>query len=503
MANTTAVEELDIVIIGAGLTGINAAYRLQTQLPNHSYAILEARDSLGGTWDFWKYPGIRSDSTMALYGFPWRPWPFEESMAGAKAIKSYIAECAASEGIDKMIRYHHRVKAANWSSEEQKWTLQLEITCEDGVTEEKQIKAWWLLACSGYYSYDKVLPPTIPGIDKFQGQVIHPQFWDENLDYADKKIIVIGSGATAITLLPSLAEKAKQVTMLQRSPSYVLALPRKDKTVKTLSKWMPRSWAVTINWFQRMFFETVFVQFVLNFPNAGRRFVIDAMKSQLPKGFAIEKHFNPRYNPFEQRLCFCPGADFFKALHKPGVSIVTDVIDTVTSDGIIVKTGGEKIEADIIVTATGLHMEVLSSTAVTVDGKPVNETMGERYVWNGCMIEGVPNAGLLTGYTAASWTPGVDVRTRNLIKVIKHQDKTGASSAAPHIPESKRASMPAGPMMTLTSTYARAAMKRMPLVAGIGPWKAGTNWVQDVCAMLFGSVKDGMKYSSGAKDKAI
>ncbi|KAK4174477.1 hypothetical protein QBC36DRAFT_39122 [Triangularia setosa] len=503
MAATAAAEELDIVVVGAGLTGINAAYRLQTQLPNHSFTILETRDSLGGTWDFWKYPGIRSDSTMALYGFPWRPWPYEESMAGAQAIKSYIADCAASEGIDKKIRLRHCVKAANWSSKEQKWTLQLEVTREDGTTEQKQIKTWWLLNCSGYYNYNKVLAPNIPGIDNFQGQVIHPQFWDEKLDYADKKIIIIGSGATAITLLPSLAEKAKEVTMLQRSPSYVLALPRKDKTVKNLSRWMPLSWAVTINWFQRMFFETAFVQFVLNFPNAGRKFVTNAMKSQLPKGFAIEKHFNPRYNPFEQRLCFCPGADFFKALHKPGVKIVTDVINTVTSDGIIVKTGCEKIEADIIVTATGLHMEILSSTAVTVDGVPVNETVGERYVWNACMIEGVPNAGLLTGYTAASWTPGVDVRTRHLIKVIKHQEKTGAASATPYIPESKRASLPAGPMMTLSSTYARAAMKRMPLVAGVGPWKAGTNWAQDVWVMLFGSVKDGMKYTAGGKSKDI
>ncbi|KAK0732502.1 hypothetical protein B0T21DRAFT_369101 [Apiosordaria backusii] len=503
MAPTTSVEELDIVIVGAGLTGINAAYRLQTQLPHRGYAILEARDSLGGTWDFWKYPGIRSDSAMALYGFPWRPWPYEDSMAGASAIKSYIAECAASEGIDKKIRLRHRVKAANWSSDEQKWILQLEITHEDGMTEQKQVKTWWLLNCSGYYSYDKVLPPAIPGIDNFQGQVVHPQFWDEKLDYTNKKIIVIGSGATAITLLPSLAEKAKEVTMLQRSPSYVFAIPRKDKTVKTLSRWMPLSWAVTINWFQRMFAETAFVQFVLNFPNAGRKFVIGAMKSQLPKGFEIEKHFNPRYNPFEQRLCFCPGADFFKALHKPGVKIVTDVIDTVTKDGIIVKTGGEKIEADIIVTATGLHMEILSATAVTVDGKPVNETMGERYVWNACMIEGVPNAGLLTGYTAASWTPGVDVRTRNLIKVIKHQEKTGATAATPYIPEAGRAMLPAEPMMNLTSTYARAAMKRLPLVAGVGPWKAGTNWVQDVWAMLFGSVKDGMQYSFGSKSKDI
>ncbi|KAK4185401.1 hypothetical protein QBC35DRAFT_17150 [Podospora australis] len=497
-----AAEELDILIIGAGLSGINAAYRLQTELPHRTFALLESRHEIGGTWAFWKYPGIRTDSAMALFGFPWRPWPYEQNMADAPQIKAYMEECAAAEGIDKKIRFHHRVKSASWSSEEQKWTVECDVTGSDGSVETKVIKAWWLINCAGYYSYSKVQPVVIPGIENFRGEVVHPQSWNDSVEYADKKVIIIGSGATAITLLPALAKTAKNVTMLQRSPSYVMSLPRKDRSVKSLSRWMPENWAITINWWTRMIVETLFVQFVLNFPKQGRRFLRAAMLQHLPKGYDVDKHFNPRYDPFQQRLCFCPGADFFKVLHQPNAQIVTDIIDTVTEDGILLKSG-EKLEADMIITATGLYMSVFDLTAITVDGQSVNDTLGERYAWNATMLEGVPNAGMVTGYVAATWTPGADVRTRQLIKVIKQQEKIGAVSATPYIEDSERAKFAANPFMTLSATYTITARKRLPLTANVGPWRAGSNWAQDWWRLVTGSVNAGMKYAFNTKSKDI
>ncbi|KAK3985058.1 hypothetical protein QBC44DRAFT_335735 [Cladorrhinum sp. PSN332] len=492
-------QELDIVIIGAGVSGINAAYRLQNELPDRSFTILESRSEMGGTWAFWKYPGIRTDSAMALFGFPWRPWPYESTMAQAKDITNYMEKCAAEEGIDKKIQLRNRVTSANWSTEEQRWTLQVDATLEDGSVEKRVIKAWWLMLCSGYYSYDKVQPAAIPGIENFGGQVVHPQFWDEDVGYAGKRVIIIGSGATAVTLLPAMADNAGSLTMLQRSPSFILSLPRKDKTVQKLSRWMPKSWALVINWWQRMFIETAFVKFILTFPNAGRKFLLKQTKAQLPKGFDIGKHFNPRYDPFQQRLCFSPGGDFYKALHKPNVNIVTDIIDAVTEDGILLKSG-EKLEADMIITATGLYMALLSNIAIDIDGVSLNDTMNQRYVWNGCMLEGVPNAGLVTGYTAATWTPGADVRTRKLIKVIKHQEKTATAIAKPSIEPLERARLPSKTFFNLTSTYAVTALDRLPLSAGVGVWRMGTNWVVDVWQLMFSSVKTGMAYVGKSKD---
>ncbi|KAK4223987.1 hypothetical protein QBC38DRAFT_34365 [Podospora fimiseda] len=494
-----ATQELDIVIIGAGVSGINAAYRLQNELPARSFTILESRTEMGGTWDFWKYPGIRTDSAMALFGFPWRPWPYESTMAQAQDITNYMKKCAAQEGIDKKIQFRNCVKSASWNTEEQRWTLQVDATLEDGSLEKRIIKSWWLIVCSGYYSYEKVQPAAIPGIDTFKGQVVHPQFWDDKVDYAGKKVIIIGSGATAITLLPAMADTAGSLTMLQRSPSFIFSLPRKDKTVQNLSRWMPKRWAVIVNWWQRMFIETAFVKFILTFPNAGRKFLLSRAKAQLPKGFDIEKHLSPRYDPFQQRLCFSPGGDFYKALHKPNVKIVTDIIETVTDDGILLKSG-EKLEADMIITATGLYMALLSSIATDIDGMSLNDTINQRYVWNGCMLEGVPNAGLVTGYTAATWTPGADVRTRKLIKVIKHQEKTGTVIAKPAMNPSERARYSPKAFFNLTSTYAVNALDRLPLSAGVGVWRMGTNWVVDVWQLMFSSVKTGMQYVGKSKD---
>ncbi|KAL2177414.1 uncharacterized protein P884DRAFT_259644 [Thermothelomyces heterothallicus CBS 202.75] len=502
-------ELVDIVIVGAGLSGINAAYRVQTLLPHHSYAILEARAEIGGTWAFWKYPGIRTDSSMGLFGFPWRPWPHEVSMAPGPAIKSYMEECAAAEGIDKKIRLGHRVVAMAWSSDEQCWTLQVEVRRGDinnnnsGAGEKKVIKAWWVIGASGYYSYERPLPAVIPGIERFGGQVVHPQFWDESVDYAGKKVVIIGSGATAVTLLPNLAKTAASVTMLQRTPSYVFGLPGTDKMVSRLARFMPLSWAQTLHWWRSMLLETVFTWLLTTFPNWGRRFITQEMRKQLPAHVDVDKHFNPWYNPFEQRLCFCPNNDFFKALHRPNARVVTDTIETVTETGIRLRSGAE-LEADMIVTATGLYFELLSGVDVTVDGESVTASFGRRYIWNGTMLEGVPNAGLITGYTAASWTPGADVRVRQLIKVIRHMDRTGAAAAAPYVDPRERASLPVRPAVGLSSTYMVSAHDRMPKVAGKAPWVNGANWATDVWRLFWSDVKQGMKYTfKGDKEKRV
>ncbi|GAB1309944.1 Monooxygenase [Madurella fahalii] len=497
-----AIETLDIVILGAGLSGLNTAYRLQKELPRRTFAILEARDCIGGTWDFWKYPGIRSDSAMTLFGFSWYPWPHDAEMGEAPYLKAYMEDAAASQGIDKKIRFRHRLTSASWSSDEQRWTLLVDVSRDDGTVEKKEFKAWWFIFASGYYRYDEALPVVIPGIERFGGQVVHPQFWGQSTDYAGKRIIIIGSGATAITLLPALAKTAQSVTMLQRSPSYVVPAPQENHVVRSLSRFMPARWARAVNWWQRMFFETVFVKVLLTFPRFSRGFITAEMRKQLPEGFDVDKHFNPRYNPFEQRLCFCPGGDFFKALHKPNARVVTDTIETVTETGILLKSG-EELEADMIITATGLYFMILSGISVIVDGESASDAVGQKYVWNGAMLEGIPNSGFISGYSAATWTPGADVRACQLIKVIKHMEKTGAMAATPFIEPSERARLPVKPALTLSSTYVVSAYDRMPKVADVGPWRMGMNWASDMWQLLFASVKTGMRYTFPAKSKNV
>lgn len=495
-------ETLDIVIVGAGLSGINTAYRVKTELPHRTFTILESRSELGGTWAYWKYPGIRTDSAMGLFGFPWRPWPHDANMAAGPAIKAYMEECAAAEGIDKKVRFGHRVTSAHWSSDESRWTLQVEVTREGG-TIKKVLKAWWLISASGYYRYDEPLPAAIPGIDKFAGQVVHPQFWDQTIDHAGKRIVIIGSGATAVTLLPALAKTAQSVTILQRSPSYVFSLPRKDGLVTLLSRFIPQTWATKIHWWQRMLVETLFVNVMLAFPRFARWLLTAAARKQLPPGFDLNRHFNPRYNPFEQRLCFCPGGDFFKALHRPNAHIVTDTISTVTPTGILLDSG-TTLEADMIVTATGLYFQLFSGISITLDADPVsiNESISDRYCWNGTMLSGVPNAGLIIGYTAYTWTPGADVRARQLIKVIKRMEKLGATEARPTMAEEERRKVEregrARPAVSLSSTYMVSAHKRMPrVVPGVEPWVNGESWTEDVWRLWFGRVERGMEFKGG------
>jgi cation diffusion facilitator CzcD-associated flavoprotein CzcO len=491
---------LDIVVIGAGLSGINAAYRLQKELPHRSFIILESRTRIGGTWDFWKYPGARTDSSMVQFGFDWYPWRGESRMAEAPAIRQYLEDAAVSEGIDKKIQFGHRVTSMSWSSEEQRWTLEVEAAAADGSI-AKVIKAWFVIGASGYYSYEKPLPAEISGIENFGGKVIHPQFWDENVDYDDKRVVVIGSGATAITLIPALAKTAAKVTMLQRSPTYVFSLARK-LPVYFWSKFLPVSWCDWLSWWMGMFIELIFTTTLKTFPGFGRNFVRGEIRKRLPKDFDVDRHFDPPYRVFDQRLCYCPSGDFFRALRQPNTEIVTDIIETVTETGIQLKSG-QTIETDIIVTATGLYLQLLNGISVFVDGIQVDKTLGQRYVWQGAMVEGIPNAGLLIGYIATSWTPGADVRARQLIKVIKRMEKTGATSITPVADEEQRKTFPKNSCMPLSSTYAIAGRERIPMSAFVGPWRFGMNWASDIWNLKFGSITDGARYTYPTKSKSV
>ncbi|OTB02651.1 hypothetical protein M426DRAFT_322416 [Hypoxylon sp. CI-4A] len=485
------MEDYDFIIIGAGLSGIDAAYRLKTELPESSYTILEARDEVGGTWSFFNFPGVRSDSDLTLFGLPWRPWDGEKDMVEGHLIREYIEDAAHAEGIDKHIQLKNRVTGVSWSSDEQRWTLAVSA---DGTP--KECKAKFLLACSGYYDYTQPLKAEIPGIENFKGTVAHPQFWPQDLDYSNKKIVLIGSGATAITMVPVLAKTAKHMTMLQRSPSYVLALPAVNPTGVWMKKHLPKRLARTITWWLSLLVEFLFVNFNLRYPNAARKVIMHEMKKVVPEGIDINVHFNPSYPPFDQRLCMCPDGDFFDALRQDNCDIVTDHIKEVTEDGIVLESG-QKIEADIIVTATGLHLHLLGGLTPVVDGKPVE--IGSCFSWRGMMLSGIPNAGAIIGYTTTSWTLGADASIKMLIKIWKHMKKTGATSVTPVNTEDDIAL--SKPVVGHSATYFVAAQGRLPRITGKSPWYGRKNRVYDQLKLWFGSSTKGLKYTLPSKKK--
>ncbi|KAK7954279.1 hypothetical protein PG996_015163 [Apiospora saccharicola] len=485
----------DFIVVGAGLSGINTGYRLKTEVPDASWTILEGRDKIGGTWSFFKFPGIRSDSQLTLFGFPWRPWLNEKDMASASLILEYIESAARDEGIDKKIQFKHQVTTVNWSSEEQLWTLGVEVAGKQQQQKQcKTLKAKFLLNCTGYYNYEKPLQTEIPDIDRFQGVVAHPQFWPEDLDYARKRIVVVGSGATTITIVPVLAKTAAHVTMLQRSPSYVLSLDSVSPTGSIIKRYFPAWLAHPVNWWRAFVMEQLFVTFSLNFPNASRRLIRAMMKRQLPESVPADVHFNPSYPPFDQRLCLTPDNEFFKAFYRDNCDIVTDKIETVVEDGIVTKSG-QKIEADIIVTATGLHVELLGGRTPVVDGVPVK--ISEQYVWKGAMVTNLPNAGSVTGYTTSSWTLGADATVRLIIRVYKHMKRVGATSVVPVFNEADKAR--AKPVVSHSSTYFKAAKDRLPMTTGDSPWYGRISPVFDYWQLWFGSITKGMKYTIPSK----
>lgn len=475
------MEEHDFIIIGAGASGINAAHKVQTEFPNAKYTVLEARETIGGTWDFFKYPGLRSDSYLTGFGFRWRPWSEEKEIADGATIQKYLQESVEYAGIDKHIQFKHRVVGAHWSSAENRWTLEAQV--DDGE-ERKRLKCQFVLACSGYYDYKTPLRAEIPGLSNFKGTVVHPQFWPEDLDYSGKRVVIIGSGATTVTILPVLAKTAAKVTMLQRSPSYVMPLPAAPGHIFALRKFLPKRVADTINFWKDVIFQTTVKTFCFTFPKFARRMLIRAMARELKgSGIPVDPHFTPRYTPWTQRLCVCPDGDFYDALRGGNCEVVTDHIDTVTESGIVTESG-KTIDADIIVTATGLRILILGGVDCTVDGQRFN--IADRFAWRNFMLEGVPNMAMVIGYTDMSWTLGSDACLRLLMRVIHHMKRIGAAAVQPVV--QNRDAMKAEPIISMKSTYFMVAQDKLPRKADVDPWNERKGYISESLLAKFGTV---------------
>ncbi|KAL9091022.1 MAG: hypothetical protein Q9159_001648 [Coniocarpon cinnabarinum] len=476
----------DVVIIGAGISGINAAYRLQSSLPAYTYTILESRGGIGGTWDFWKYPGIRSDSDMHTFGFPWRPWTEQKAIGDGPSIKRYICDTAAMYGIDKKVQYYHKVTAADWSSDTQRWNLPVLVNGE----KQTQYSARFILLCSGYYNYNEPLPTNIAGLENFNGTIVHPQFWPEKLDYANKKIAIIGSGATAVTLLPNLAEQAERVTMVQRSPGYLISLPSSSGSDQSLIRRILPAWFIQkLVRVQFLLVPWLFFLFCRKYPNAARRVMRKRTEPQLPENIPHDPHFHPRYNPWEQRLCACPNGDFFAALRSGRAGVATGQIQNMTEREIVME-GGERIEADIIVTATGLKMQMAGGIAPSVDGQTMR--IPDKFLWKGIMLQDLPNCLFVIGYTNASWTLGADAAAQHFVRLLKHMQSRGKGVVVPRVtnPEELREK----PVMNLNSTYIQRAKDQLPKVSDSAPWLPRQNYFADLIEAKIGDVSAGLEF---------
>jgi monooxygenase len=474
-------EHLDILIIGAGISGIDAAYRLQTAFPRKTYAILEARDAIGGTWDLFRYPGVRSDSDMYTLGFPFRPWHADEAIAGGPAIWNYIRETAAHYGIDRHIRLGHRMIRASWSSSEACWTT--EAQTKDGLM--VRLVCNFLYMCSGYYSYDKGFSPEFPGMKRFHGQFLHPQEWPETLDYTGKRIIVIGSGATAVTLVPALAKDAAHVTMLQRSPSYVVTRPSKDAKAIWMYRHLPKKLAAKLTKWKNVLYSITMFHLARTKPEKMKGIIIKGIKLQLHPDFDVKRHFTPRYNPWDQRICLVPNGDLFAAIRSGRVEIVTDTIETFVESGIRLSSGAT-LPADIVVSATGLVVKLMGGAEILVDGIPAK--FDNKLVYKGAMFDSIPNLAFAFGYTNNSWTLRCDLTARFVCRLLKYMDRKGWSVCVPNVPD---ASVVPEPMLDFSSGYVRRADGVLPKQGQKMPWRVHQNYVKDLAAFTFGWISDG------------
>jgi monooxygenase len=476
------MEHFDVVIVGAGLSGIGAGYRLQTRCPGKRYVIFEAREQMGGTWDLFRFPGVRSDSDMFTLGYPFHPWKNAKAIADGPAILNYLRETAAEFGIDRHIRFQHRVHSATWSSAGGHWLLESKKANGEAV----RCTCDFLYGCTGYYRYDAGYEPSFPGAHRFQGQVVHPQHWPEDLDYAGKNVVVIGSGATAVTLVPAMARTAAHVTMLQRSPSYLLSLPARDRVAGLLQHWLPATVAHTIARWKNILINLGIYQLSRRAPGAARRLFRAGAAKNLPQAYEVDRHFNPTYEPWDQRLCLVPDGDFFRAVCKGHVSVVTDKIDAFTEHGVRLQSGQE-LPADIVVTATGLQLLAFGGVHVTVDDTPIDP--GQTFIYKGTMLSNVPNFAFCIGYTNASWTLRADLASTFVCRVLNHMDRCGYRTCKPVCDPT---SLDARPLLSLTSGYVLRAAARLPKQAGKKPWLIRQNYILDMLTMKWSRLEDGI-----------
>jgi monooxygenase len=489
-ANGESIEHLDVLIVGAGLSGIGAAHHLQEAFPGRSYAILEAREELGGTWDLFRYPGIRSDSDMHTLGYRFKPWTAAKSISDGEAILDYVRETARDGRIDTKIRFQHRVVRAEWSSEEGLWSVEAErVDSGEGV----RLTCNYLWVCSGYYRYDKGFTPEFPGAEDFGGEIVHPQHWPADLDYGGKRVVVIGSGATAVTLVPAMAEQAAHVTMLQRSPTYIASLPAEDPIANGLRRFLPDKAVYTIVRWKNVALQSLIYQLSRRRPRAVKKMIRRGVERSLPAGYDIDKHFKPKYNPWDQRMCLVPNGDLFKAIRSGDATVVTDTIETFTEDGIKLNSG-EQLEADVIVTATGLNLLFLGGMELVVDGEPVN--ISEKMAYKGMMLSGVPNCAFTVGYTNASWTLKADLTSEYVCRVLAHMDSHGYRKSVPELSDPSVKEMP---LLDFTSGYVLRSLDEFPKQGSKEPWKLRQNYVLDIRTIRRGPIDDGaMRFSSPA-----
>jgi len=481
--------DVDVLVVGAGISGIGAACHLQHRLAHRSYAILEARDAIGGTWDLFRYPGIRSDSDLHTFGYAFRPWTSDQAIADGDAILDYIRATAEEHGVDRHIRFGHRVLRASWSSEQALWTVEGERT-ETG--EPFALTARWLFCASGYYRYDEGFTPAFEGVEDFQGQLVHPQHWPEDLDYAGKRVVVVGSGATAVTLIPAMAQDAGHVTMLQRSPTYIIPLPERDALASVLRRVLGEERAYAITRRKNVLRQIAFYRLCRRFPGAARAIIRKVNQRLLPADVPVDVHFKPRYAPWDQRVCVVPDGDLYRSLHSGKTSIVTDHIDRFTARGVRLRSGAE-LEADIVVTATGLNMLAIGGMQLEVDGEAVQ--LSERITYKGMMLSGVPNFALAVGYTNSSWTLKVDLVCEHFCRLIGHAEAHGHDA---FVPEPSDPDMPTRPLLDFQAGYVLRALDQFPRQGEQEPWYLAQNYLKDVRYLRRGPVDDGEMRFFGA-----
>jgi cation diffusion facilitator CzcD-associated flavoprotein CzcO len=476
-------EHFDVLIVGAGLSGVGAGFTLQRDCPRKTYAILEARDSIGGTWDLFRYPGIRSDSDMYTLGYSFRPWKDAKALADGGSILEYIKDTARESGIDQKIRFGHSVKRASWSSQDAIWTVDVERGVEKQLV---QFTCNFLFTCSGYYNYAEGYAPSFPGSERFAGTIIHPQKWPRSLDYNGKRVVVIGSGATAVTLIPAMAKSAAHVTMLQRSPSYVVSAPNRDGLVNFVRQHLPPQLAYRIVRWRNVLFGMVFFQLCRRYPQAIKNFILKGVRGALGPDYDVGKHFTPRYNPWDQRLCLVPDGDLFESIKAGKASVCTGEIDTFTERGVTLR-NGEQLDADIIVTATGLNVVVLGNMQLVVDGRNIDPARTISY--KGAMYSGIPNLASTFGYTNASWTLKCELTCNYVGRLLNYMQRNKHDFC---VPTNDDPSVQPEAFVDLMSGYIQRAAGKLPMQGSKKPWKLYQNYFLDMIMFRFGVVDDGV-----------
>jgi monooxygenase len=480
-------DHVDVLIVGAGLSGIGAACHLQRMCPEKTFAILEARESIGGTWDLFRYPGIRSDSDMFTLGYSFRPWEEAKAIADGSSILDYVRQTAQDHGVDRTIRFGHRVIGAEWSTDEARWTVQAQ---RSDTGETVALTCSFLYACTGYYRYDEGHTPDFAGAEQFGGQIVHPQHWPEDLDWSGKRVVVIGSGATAVTLVPALAQQAQHVTMLQRSPTYILSLPARDPIADALRRRLPAKLAYAIVRWKNVLLTMTNFHLSRRAPRQMRKLIGNLVAKQLPQGYDVATHFNPTYDPWDQRLCLVPDGDLFKVLSDGSASVATGKIERFTQNGVELASG-EHLDADVIVTATGLNLLLLGGIELTVDGHGIDT--GSTVAYKGMMLCGVPNMALTLGYTNASWTLKADLVAQYVCRVLAHMEAQGTAICTPQAPHP---ALPMDPIIDLKSGYVLRSIEKLPKQGPSAPWRLHQNYVKDVRLLKRGPIDDAMSFSN-------